>query len=217
MDTVFKILLACHILGGTVGLVCGLINMVRRKGDKTHKLVGKGFLYGMLTSGFTSFALSILHPNLFLFMVGVLTVYSVGTGQRYLSLKDLGNGQKPLLVDWVLTIMMLLAGIAFVGIGINLIVKGNNFGIVFIAFGGLGLRNVKNDFNFYRGIIDVKNYWLIQHIGRMSGGFIASVTAVLVVNNKYFSFIPEVLLWLLPTLLIVPLIIYWSRKYAIKL
>jgi uncharacterized membrane protein len=217
MDTLFKILLAFHIIGGTVGLACGFINVVRKKGDKTHKLVGKGFLYSMLTAGFTSFALAILHPNLFLFMVGVLTIYSVGTGQRYLSLKNLANGQKPLLVDWALTIMMLITGIVFVAIGINNVVKGNSFGFVFIAFGGLGLRNVKNDFNYYRGIIDVKNYWLIQHIGRMSGGFIASVTAVLVVNSKYFTFIPDALLWLLPTILIVPLIISWSRKHTVKL
>jgi uncharacterized membrane protein len=216
MDTLFKILLAFHILGGTVGLTCGLINIVRKKGDKTHKLVGKGFLYGMLTAGFMSFALAILHPNAFLFMVGILTIFLVGTGQRYLSLKNLGNGQKPLFIDWALTIMMLVTGIAFVGIGINNVVKGNNFGIVFIAFGGLGLRNVKSDFNYYRGIIDFKNYWLLQHISRMSGGFIASVTAVLVVNGKYFAFIPDILLWLLPTILIVPLIVYWSRKRAIK-
>jgi uncharacterized membrane protein len=217
MDTLFKILLTFHILGGTVGLTCGLINIIRKKGDKTHKLVGKGFLYGMLTAGFMSFALSIMHPNAFLFMVGILTIFLVGTGQRYLSLKELGNGQKPLIIDWALTIMMLLGGIAFVAIGINNVIKDNNFGIVFIAFGGLGLRNVYSDFNYYRGIIDVKNYWLIQHIGRMSGGFIASVTAVLVVNSKYFAFIPDILLWLLPTILIVPLIVYWSRKYTVKL
>jgi uncharacterized membrane protein len=217
MDTLFKILLAFHILGGTVGLTCGLINIVRKKGDKTHKLVGTGFLYGMLTAGFMSFALSILHPNAFLFMVGILTVFSVGTGQRYLSLKELGNGQKPLLVDWALSGMMLLAGIVFVGMGVKYLLESENFGIVFIAFGLLGLRNVYKDFYYYRGIIDVKNYWLLQHIGRMSGGFIASVTAVLVVNAKYFTFIPYPILWLLPTIIITPLISSWVRKYKIKL
>ena len=217
MDSLFKILLAFHIIGGTVGLTCGFVNIVRKKGDKTHKLVGKGFLYGMLTAGFMSFALAIMHPNPFLFMVGILTIFFVGTGQRYLSLKELGKGQKPLFIDWALTIMMLVGGIAFVGIGLNNMIKGITFGIVFIVFGLLGLRNVYNDFKFYRGNINVKNYWLIEHIGRMSGGFIASLTAVLVVNYTYFSFMPNVLLWLLPTIIITPLIIYWSKKYAVKL
>jgi uncharacterized membrane protein len=216
MDLLFKILLTLHIIGGTVGLTCGFINMIRKKGDKTHKLVGKGFLYGMLTAGFMSFALSILHPNPFLFMVGILTIFLVGTGQRYLSLKNLDKGQKPLMVDWALSLMMLVGGIAFVGIGINHLIQGDTFGIVFTVFGLLGLRNVFKDFNIYQGKISVKNYWLIEHIGRMSGGFIASVTAVLVVNGKYFSFIPDVLLWLLPTIVITPLIVSWVRKYRVK-
>jgi uncharacterized membrane protein len=218
MDLLFKILLTFHIIGGTVGLTCGLINIVRKKGDKTHKLVGKGFLYGMLTAGFMSFALSILHPNSFLFMVGILTIFLVGTGQRYLSLKELGNGQKPLLVDWALSSMMLMAGIVFVVLGLKyLLFEGSNFGIVFVVFGLLGLRNVYKDFNLYRGTIDVKNYWLIEHISRMSGGFIASVTAVLVVNAKYFTFIPYPILWLLPTIIISPLVASWVKKYTVKL
>jgi uncharacterized membrane protein len=218
MDLLFKILLAFHILGGTVGLTCGLINIIRKKGDKTHKLVGKGFLFGMLTAGFMSFALSILHPNAFLFMVGVLTIFLVGTGQRYLSLKGLADGQKPLLVDWALSSMMLVAGVVFVFLGAKYVLfEGSNFGIVFIVFGTLGLRNVYKDFHYYRGIVDVKNYWLLQHIGRMSGGFIASVTAVLVVNAKYFTFIPYPILWLLPTMLILPLVASWVKKYKVKL
>jgi uncharacterized membrane protein len=218
MDLLFKILLAFHILGGTVGLTCGLINIIRKKGDKTHKLVGKGFLYGMLTAGFMSLALSILHPSPFLFMVGIQTIFSVGTGQRYLSLKGLADGQKPLLVDWALSSMMFVAGVIFVFLGAKYVLfEGSNFGIVFIVFGSLGLRNVYKDFHYYRGIVDAKNYWSLQHIGRMSGGFIASVTAVLVVNAKYFTFIPYPILWLLPTVLILPLVATWVRKYTVKL
>jgi uncharacterized membrane protein len=216
MDTLFKILLTFHIIGGTVGLTCGLINIVRKKGDKTHKLVGKGFLYGMLAAGSVSFILSILHPNAFLFMVGVLSVYSVGSGQRYLSLKELNKGQKPLFIDYALSVFMLIAGVLFIGFGINNLIKGSDFGIVFIVFGVLGLRNVYRDFNNFRGHVKFVNYWLIEHIGRMTGGFIASVTATLAVNARYFPFIPDALLWLLPTILIVPLTIMWSKKRAVK-
>ncbi len=217
MDTLFKILLTIHIIGGVTGLICGTINIIRKKGDKTHKLVGKGFLYGMLTAGSVSFILSILHPNMFLFMVGVLSVYSVGSGQRYLSLKELNKGQKPLLIDYALSVFMLIASVLFIGFGINNLIKGENFGIVFIVFGVLGLRNVHKDFNNFRGNVKFGNYWLIEHISRVTGGFIASVTATIVVNARYFPFIPDALLWLLPTILIVPLTIYWSKKYAVKI
>jgi uncharacterized membrane protein len=216
MDTLFTILLTIHIIGGVLGLICGTINIIRKKGDKTHKLVGKGFLYGMLTAGAASFILAILHPSPFLFMVGVFSVYLVGSGQRYLSLKELNKGQKPLIIDYALSIFMFIAGIAFICIGISRLIDGNEFGIVYIVFAFLGLRFVHRDSNNFRGKVKYVNYWLMEHIGRMSGGFIASVTASLVVNGRYFPFIPDALLWLLPTILIVPLIVSWSIKSAVK-
>jgi len=52
------------------------------------------------------------------------------------------------------------------------------------------------------------------HIQRLLGAFIASFTAFLVVNLEYLpDFIPGWTYWLLPTLLITPLISYWVRKY----
>lgn len=214
--SIFNILLTIHIIGGVLGLVCGIINIVRKKGDKTHKLVGKGFLYGMLTAGAASFILAILHPSPFLFMVGVFSVYLVGSGQRYLSLKELNKGQKPMFIDYALSIFMFIAGVLFIGFGVSTLIKSNEFGIVYIVFGSLGLRFVHRDFNNFRGKVKYVNYWLLEHIGRMSGGFIASVTAFLVVNGRYFPFIPDALLWLLPTILIVPLIVKWSVKSAVK-
>ena len=89
MQTLFQIFLVLHITGGAVGLLSGTINIIRKKGDKKHKLVGKFFLYGMLLAGFSALVLSVLHPNYFLFIVGVFTLYMTGTGERYLYLKKL--------------------------------------------------------------------------------------------------------------------------------
>ena len=218
MELIFKICLILHIIGGTLGIACGTINTIRKKGDKTHKLVGKIFLYGLLTAGFMSLILAQIHPNAFLFIIGIFTIFLVGTGQRYLSLKQFAHGQKPLLIDWILTIMMLVSGIAFMLYGGYFILHQEIFGIVYIVFGAVGLYYVLKDFNYYKGQkIKVKNYWLMEHIGRMMAGFIASLTALLVVNGQYFSFMPPALLWLLPTIVLVPLIVYWSKKYVVKL
>src|SRR6187549_2946436 len=103
MDILFKTFLILHIIGGSVGLFTGTINLVRRKGDNKHKLTGKIFAIGMLTAGFSSLALSILHPNYFLFMVGAFTIYLVGTGSRYVHLKMLGRDQRPTPLDWIIT------------------------------------------------------------------------------------------------------------------
>ncbi len=43
MELFFKILLFIHIIAGTTGLISGTITIVRKKGDKTHKNVGKFF------------------------------------------------------------------------------------------------------------------------------------------------------------------------------
>ncbi|MBK8845503.1 MAG: DUF2306 domain-containing protein [Bacteroidetes bacterium] len=138
MNMIFKVFLLLHIVGGSVGLLSGMLNIIRPKGDKNHKLIGKIFFISMLTAGTSSLVLSCLHPNYFLFMVGVFTLYMVGSGQRYLKHKQqdkLGSKQ----IEWTITILMLLAGLLFIGIGVLTIIKSNLFGLVFMTFGSLGL------------------------------------------------------------------------------
>lgn len=214
----FNAILVLHIIGGTLGIITGTINIIRKKGDKLHKNVGKIFLYSMLVTGFSSLTLATMHPNNFLFIIGVFTIFLVGTGRRYLSLKGLAKGQRPHLVDWLLTGMMLVFGIIFMVFGVFFLFKNELFGIVYLVFGVAGLRYVMKDFRYYRGQkITLKNYWLIEHIGRTMAGYLASLTALLVVNSAYLPFIPTVLLWLLPTIVFVPLIVYWSKKNMVKL
>jgi uncharacterized membrane protein len=218
MDILFKTFLTLHIIGGSVGLFTGTINLVRKKGDKNHKLIGKIFAYSMLTAGCSSFVLSILHPNYFLFMIGVFTIYLVATGYRYIYLKMLGNDQRPTILDWAITISMLLAGLLFIGLGIRHLLAHNNFGIVFIVFGWLGLRSVKTDFGNYKGKLKEKNYWLLAHLQRMTGGYIAAITAFLVVNAKYSPIVlPPIMVWLLPTVILTPLIFAWTKKYRVAI
>ncbi|MBL0024239.1 MAG: hypothetical protein WBP08_19380 [Saprospiraceae bacterium] len=216
MDTIFRTFLVIHIIAGTIGLLSGTINIIRKKGDKKHKLAGKFFLYGMLTVGLSAFVLSLMHTNYFLFIVGVFTFYMAATGDRYLSLRELRTTQKPKLIDWILTISMLLFGVAFIGFGIYHLINGENFGIVFIVFGFIGLRMVSKDIQNYKGKTEIVNYWLVAHLQRMIGAYIAALTAFLVVNGKYFDgLIPNYLLWLLPTLILLPLIIKWTKKYLV--
>jgi uncharacterized membrane protein len=217
MDILFKTFLTLHVIGGSIGLLTGTINLVRKKGGKNHKLVGKIFTYSMLTAGFSSLVLSIIHPNYFLFIIGVFTIYLVGTGNRYIYLKMLGSNQRPTTLDWAITISMLVAGILFIGFGIRLLLAQNNFGVVYIVFGALGLRFVKTDFSNYKGLFKEKNYWLLVHLQRMTAAYTAALTAFLVVNEKYYPInIPPVLAWLLPTVILTPLIISWTRKNKIK-
>jgi uncharacterized membrane protein len=210
---IFKFFLILHIFFGSIGLLAGTYNMAAKKGDKLHKLIGKIFAISMLGAGFSSLLLAILHRNDFLLAVGIFTIYLTATGWRYLYLKNIIEGQKPLIIDWIIMVFMALGIVVFVTIGTKSILDKNYFGIIIFAFAWRGITFVIHDFKTYQGKIKEKNYWLIAHLQRMSSAYIASLTAFVVVNapNK-FSFVP----WLLPAAIFVPFIIKWTRKYTFE-
>jgi uncharacterized membrane protein len=218
----FNLFLLFHVAGGTSGLITGTINMFRKKGDRLHRIVGEVFFYSMMATGASSLFLAIMHPNEFLFIIGVFTLYLASTGKRYLSLRQLGSGQKPLLIDWIITIAMLIAGIGMVVFGVFEAIAGNMFCILFFVFGLGSLRIVRTDFKNYTKKSDIQNLWLVTHLQRMVGAYIASVSAFLVVNSNfiapflahspYLFYLP----WLLPSVFLIPLITKWSKKYAAR-
>lgn len=211
---IFTVFLTIHIAGGTLGLLAGTYIMVAKKGDKRHQLIGKIFAISMLGAGICSFVLATLHRNEFLFAVGIFTIYLAGTGWRYLYLKNIIKGQKPILIDWILMGFMVLGSVAFTVMGIWSILAKNYFGVIILIFAWRGISFVLQDYKTYQGKIKVKNYWLLAHLQRMTGAYIASLTAFAVVNAPdRLSFIP----WLLPAAIFVPLIIKWTRKYRVNL
>ena len=214
MELVFQIILIIHIISGSLGLLTGTINILQKKGGKRHRQIGRLYVFFMVTAGISSIILAILHPNNFLLIVGIFTIYLVGTGDRYMRLRLLGKGQKPALTDWFLSLGMLLSGICFVGWGSYMIYNSANFGIVLVSFGLIGLNNVKTDFKNYAGRSKKKKYWMLVHIGRMMGGYTASLTAFIVVNAQYYPFeVPSLVIWLGPAVLLTPFSIYWSKSY----
>lgn len=216
MTILFKTFLIIHILGGSVGLITGLLNIIQNKGGVKHKLIGKVFYFSMLSAGLTSLVLACIHPNYFLFMVGLFTLYMVLSGYRYLKIKHRDTHVSK-NSDWAITIIMFLAGIIFIVLGIWFIINLKLFGLVFTTFGCIGLLFVRQDYLNFTNKATTKNYWLLGHLQRMTGAFIASLTAFLVVNTKYFpDTIPSYIFWLLPTTLFTPLIIKWSKKHELQ-
>jgi hypothetical protein len=171
----------------------------------------------MLLSGLTALVLSIVHPSTFLFAIGIFTIYLIGTGTRHIALKLKGDAStSPTWMDWTLTLLMLGFGLVLVGYGVYKIVHSNYFGIVLIVFGLVGLSGVRQDFKYYQGLEKDRLYWLRTHIARMTGGYIAATTAFLVNNTQHLQNIPGYIYWLLPTIILTPLIIKWQRQYISK-
>jgi uncharacterized membrane protein len=211
------ILIIIHAIFGGIALLSGPGALMVLKGGRAHRTFGKIFFYAMMCTSVLALIISNLpgHKNLFLFLIGIFSIYMVSTGYRYLSLDKLHLGQKPELIDWILTLAMALFGlILFIGgimqfWGVWVLMYNSSFGIVMIVFGSFSLLMVREDLNGYRGKVQYKNHRLLMHIGRMVGANIAAFTAFLVVNNKI---LPNILAWLLPTFVGLPIAIYWSNK-----
>lgn len=211
----YSFFLLLHVLTGSLGLLSGSINLILKKGSKIHKTIGRVFVFSMISTALIALLLCFLKTNFFLLIIGVFTLYLVGTGQRYLYMKNLSRGGKPKIVDWLLSSAMGIVGLIFMGWGIFLLVKKNSMGWSLMLFGTIGLLSVRKDFENYLGKSRKKQFWLRAHIARIVGAYIASLSAFLVVNYSRFSVpIPEVVYWVLPTLILTPLIIYWIRKYS---
>lgn len=204
---IFKILMALHIAGGGLSLLLGGYIMLTKKGGRIHKLLGNIYFYAMLLASMMALPMACMHPNYFLFIIGIFTSYMLISGKRYLTIRKLSDVKK---MDWFLAVVMLVFGFLFIALGIYNIVSGNYFGTVFLVFGAISILFVYQDYQNFKGKSNIRNFWLTTHLQRMTGSYIASATAFLVVNNKI---LPGILVWLLPTIVIVPLIIRWTRKY----
>ena len=206
---IFNILLAIHIVGGGTSLLLGLYILIAKKGTKRHKKIGIIYYTAMVTAAFVAMPMCYLHPNYFLFIISVFTAYMLLTGKRYLTHKTLNSITK---YDWSLTVIMALFGSTFIVFGLLNFFNGKTFGIVFLVFGLISLLFVRQDWINFKGKSTIRNFFLTTHIQRMMGSYIASVTAFLVVNNEI---LPPVFVWLLPTVVIAPLITIWTRKYKV--
>jgi|JI6StandDraft_1071083.scaffolds.fasta_scaffold03195_8 uncharacterized membrane protein len=204
----FDLLLYIHVVLGTISLVIGTCIIILKKGNARHKLLGKIFFSCMLISGIISLALSMLHPNHFLFAIGVFTIYMLLTGKRYLK-NSLGKTVHTF--DWFLVFIMAIFSSFLFILGMQLLLAHKTFGVVLIVFGAISAMFIYSDVRNYRGLSPLANVGLVTHIQRMTGSYIASLTAFLVVNNTY---LPGVIAWLLPSGVLVPFIFIWSRKKA---
>jgi ABC-type enterochelin transport system permease subunit len=75
----------------------------------------------------------------------------------------------------------------------------------------LSFNDLRYFFKIHQNTITSKD-WLTRHIGLMMGSFIGAVTAFLVVNIRLFQ--PAWLIWFAPTFILVPVMLFWTRKYT---
>jgi hypothetical protein len=208
---VIQFLLTSHVLAGATALGSAFLAISTKKGSKNHIFVGRIYSLAMFYVVVGAFILSVVRPNPFLFTIALFSGYLVWTGFRRARYRNavLNKVDKVTAAIGVSIILILF------GYGLNLILSQNSIGIVLIFF-GLGMvtfvfedvRALKSD--LYKSKLRIAN-----HLQRMLGGTIATITAVLVqqlVPRIQNTQIPEFVIWIGPTIVLTPLIFYWSKR-----
>ncbi len=207
MEETIKIVIYIHAFFGGIGLIAGIGGIIAKKGSKLHKQMGKLFSIGMLSSSIISIPISWTpnHENLFLFLIGLFTIYLVIAGNRALKYK---RKEKADRIDILISGSMFIFSSLMLAIGLYNLFIDLSSGILYLFFGGFGLFFSIVDFRFYRNPKKGKNTYLVSHIRKMNGAFIASVTAFFVAGLGFMNLI----FWILPSVLGTFYIIYWRRK-----
>ena len=111
-------------------------------------------------------------------------------------------------VDWVAVAAIGLTGLAMWGYAAVLGFSGSSQWVTMLVFGGIALALGVADASFHRrqpgGARRVS-----RHLTNMMAGTIATITAVTVVN---VDMDPVWLPWILPTVVITPLIAWWNVR-----
>ena len=213
MEQAIIILIYFHAFCGGIGLLTGIGSIIVKKGGLLHKRMGRIFSYAMLTSSSIALVVSRMpnHENLFLFLIGLFTIYLVLAGNRALTFKSRSK-KKANLLDKSVSGLTLVASVIMIGIGVMGLIQNQSNAVLFLFFAVFGVFLSLGDFRMFKIFHQNKNAWLTSHLGRMTGALIASITAFLVTAIDLSS----VVVWIAPTIVGTLYITYWNVKLRPK-
>ena len=200
-----QILLPIHILAGIIALSCAAISVSSEKGKKIHILSGRTYFWCMVVIFLTAIPMSIISSNIFLFLIAIFSFYLAFAGMRF------ARNRKGVatILDWIAVCLMIFSGIGMWILAAIYFLNTNTQYIVLLVFGFLAIALGYADFRSYKNNSATGKERISRHLTNMMGGTIAVVTAVLVVNPPSE---PEWVWWVLPTVLITPVIFWWNFK-----
>ncbi len=202
------VLLAIHVAAGFLALTGATIATATMFFDCPHKwhvYSGKVFVFGMTGIVVTAIPITLIKSNYFMLLIAVFSGYLALAGWRYAK----NRTGVPNTIDWVRVGVMTASSILMLIYGAWMIHRGNLNGIMLIVFGIIGGGLCLSDtYTLRTGRAKGKTRVGI-HLTMMLSGLIATVTAFAAVN---FTFKPLFVVWLTPTLLITPIIVWWNMK-----
>ena len=204
-NEMIQILLPIHILAGIIALTSAALAVSFEKGKRLHVLSGRAYFWGMVTIFLTAIPMSIISSNVFLFLIAIFSFYLAFAGLRF------ARNRKGIAttLDWIAVSLMILSGLGMWILAAIYFSNTNTQYIVLLVFGFLAIALGYADFKSHKNKSAIGKERISRHLTNMMGGTIAVVTAVLVVNPP---FEPEWVWWVLPTVMITPLIFWWNSK-----
>lgn len=213
-----KALLVVHICAGFTSFLLAPVALATAKGGKQHKRWGMVYLWAMGVVAATALPMALYRPVLFLAMVAVFSFYAAFSGYRVLKLKDLPRDGRARPVDWAAGILTFLSSLCLATLGAFRPAWIQNFGIVAVVFGLLGMRLAAVQMWSFVHKPKEKMFWWYTHLGNFIGSYIAAWTAFSVVTLPSIFHHAGIILWLWPTAVGVPAIAittgYYKRKFA---
>ena len=212
MSIIALVLLVVHIAAGSVALITAFVALVTPKGGVIHVRVGRVYAVGMTLVFLTAVPLAILGADVFLLLIAFFSFYLVFAGWRFAR----NRSRRPRPVDWAAVAILGLTGLAMWGYAVALGLAGDGQWVTMLTFGAIAVAlSVADGLFFRQGLSRERRpaaYRRVQrHLTNMMAATIATVTAVLVVN---VSMNPVWLPWILPTVIITPLIVFWNVRTA---
>ena len=210
-------LLILHILGGTLGLLAGMIAMLARKGERVHRLSGNVFTLAMLTLSLSGFCLAILRSQTSNVISAVLTFYLIGSawlaGRRRTGIGPLEWGG--LLVCLVSAAVVLTLGVQAVHSG-----KGTDNGApaaMSFIFGAVLLIAAVGDVRMIaEGGVSGRRR-VVRHLWRMCFGlFIATGSFFLGQPQVFPAALRGSIYLIVPAVLPLPLLIFWLIRVRFR-
>ena len=199
------ILLSIHILAGTIALLCSVLAVSSEKGKKFHVLIGRTYFWCMVGIFLTAIPMSIINSNTFLFLIAIFSFYLAFAGMRFAKNRK-GTATT---IDWIAVSLMILSGLGMWALAITYFINNNSQYITLLVFGFIALALGYGDYRSHKNKAATGKERIAKHLTNMMAGTIAVITAVLVVN---VNIEPIWIWWVLPTVVITPIISYWNKK-----
>ncbi|MCA1011793.1 DUF2306 domain-containing protein [Halobacillus halophilus] len=221
----FQMLLYLHVLAGFTALTVFWIPLVTKKGGRIHKRVGWVYVWAMGIVAATAFYMGTYRIGFddsqnaadksfafFLLFIAILSASTAWNGIRVLRFKRRTKRHRLFSIDTGISLLLVLSSIITIAIGwVNQFPLLQYFPVIglFLGYGQL---------KYWLTPPQTKMHWYFEHFGNLIGCSIATITAFTVFGAPRLLNISSIsiFLWFLPTVVLTPLIIGFSRYYRKK-